>query len=205
MRTQVFYRGLTRPGGLTMVLIMVSVAVTIVTGLGKNWDTLNWFLITDVVMEGNSIKWHTGLPEVMNGQVWRLITPVFVHFGFIHIIFNMLWLNDLGNMVESRKGSWFLALFVAVTGISANVGQYLWTSPLFGGMSGVVYGLLGYVWMKGKFDPLSRMSLDKNTVFMMLFWYVLCFTPVMPVAIANVAHTIGLVIGVLWGYFSSIK
>jgi GlpG protein len=66
-------------------------------------------------------------------------------------------------------------------------------------MSGVVYALLGYVWMQGRHNPRFGFVLHKSTVAMMLVWYVLCWTGFVG-AIANWAHTAGLVLGVAWGY-----
>ena len=70
------------------------------------------------------------------------------------------------------------------------------------GMSGVVYGLLGYAWMKGRFDPGSGLLLHPQTVAMMLIWFFLCLTGLMG-NIANTAHAVGLVLGIAWGYASS--
>ena len=110
------------------------------------------------------IQWDPGLPEVRRGQVWRLFTPMFLHFDILHILFNMLWLRDLGSMIEARKTSWLLLLLVLVIAGTSNVAQYLVSGPAFGGMSGVVYGLLGYIWMQGRFNPASRLSLQPQTV-----------------------------------------
>ena len=68
-------------------------------------------------------------------------------------------------------------------------------------MSGVVYGLFGYVWMKGKYDPGEGMFLHPSTIMIMLFWFAFCF--VGPMNIANGAHAGGLAVGTLWGYLSS--
>jgi len=73
---------------------------------------------------------------------------------------------------------------------------------MFGGMSGVVYGLLGYIWLRGKFDPGSGLYLHPSTVTMMAIWFVACFTPIIP-HVANAAHAAGLVMGLGWGYLSS--
>ena len=62
-------------------------------------------------------------------------------------------------------------------------------------MSGVVYGLFGYIWIKGKFDPRSGLGLPQQTVFMMLGWFVACVF-IIP-NVANWAHGIGLVAGMV--------
>jgi len=133
-----------------------------------------------------------------------LVTPIFLHFGIIHIFFNMLWLRDLGSMIEARQGSWWLLLLVIVFGVFSNLAQYLSYGGEFGGMSGVVYGLFGYVWIRGKLDPTSGLFLHQNIVVMMLVWLVVCMFGVFG-AVANAAHAGGLLIGMAWGWFSSLR
>ncbi len=146
------------------------------------------------------------LPEVRQGEIWRLFTPVLLHFTVMHILFNMLWLQDLGSMIEGRQGTGHLLVLVVVLAVLSNFAQYLVSGPRFGGMSGVVYGLLGYIWIRGKFDPGSGLFLDPTTVVMMLVWFVLCFTPLLGIGpIANAAHAAGLVLGMAWGYLSSLR
>lgn len=199
-RTTIFYRGTTRRGALTLLLILACVVVGLLSKLGENTSAMKMLFITEYWREGAYIVWKRGLPELMNWQLWRLFTPIFIHFGIIHLAFNMLWLWDLGNMVEDRKGTLFLAIFILVVSGSSNWVQYLMAGPGFGGMSGVVYGLLGYIWMKGKYDPASRLALHKTTVIMMIGWFFLCF--LLP-HIANWVHGVGLVVGMAWGYLTS--
>jgi GlpG protein len=202
-RTTVFYKGGTpQMGKLTVVLIVISVAVAIFSKLGAETETLMPLFITDFVYGNGGINWFAGLPEIMSGEVWRLFTPMFIHFGFIHLIFNMMWLYDLGNMVEDRKGILFFALFIITVSCSSNLLQYAFSHPVFGGMSGVNYGLFGYIWMKGKYDPTSQLSLHNSTVVLMISWFVLCWTGVLG-SVANWAHTGGLVVGVVWGFLTS--
>ncbi len=201
-RTTIFYRGTTRSGALTILLILTCVVVGVLSKLGENTNAMKMLFITEYWREGAYIYWRKGLPEILNWQIWRLFTPIFIHFGIIHLGFNMLWLWDLGNMVEDRKGTLFFALFILIVSGSSNWAQYLVSSPGFGGMSGVVYGLLGYIWMKGKYDPASGLSLHKTTVAMMIGWYFLCLSGLVG-HIANMAHTVGLVVGIAWGYLTS--
>ncbi len=191
-------------GPLTFVLIAISVTVAVFSNLGAEHEPIMSLFITNYSLSGNYLKWNNALPELMHGQVWRLITPIFIHFGLLHIFFNMLWLRDLGSMIEGRQSSWLLAILVTVIAACSNLGQFWFGGPMFGGMSGVVYGLLGYIWMRGKFDPGSGLYLHPSTVTMMIIWFVACFTPIIP-NVANAAHAVGLVMGIAWGYLSSLR
>ncbi len=202
-RTTIFNRGGKSPRGtLTMVLILISVAVGVYSRLGTQTETLRMLFITDYIRDGSLIKWQPGLHEIMSGEIWRLFTPMFIHFGPIHLLFNMMWLYDLGSMVEDKKGTLFLGFFVLVVSGISNYVQFVTAHPAFGGMSGVVYGLLGYIWMKGKFDATSQLWLHRSTVTLMIGWYFLCLIGVIG-NIANGAHTAGLAVGIAWGYLTS--
>jgi GlpG protein len=140
-----------------------------------------------------------GLEAVRRGEVWRLITPIFLHFGPIHLLGNMMWLYYLGTVIEVRRGSLWLAVLVFGSAIVSNLGQYVLEGPSrFGGMSGVVYALFGYVWMKTLYHPLEGMFVDSRNVSLMLLWFVLCTTGAVG-PIANGAHGVGLVVGIVLG------
>jgi GlpG protein len=189
-------------GPLTATLIALSIAVFAFSKFGSNWGSVSFLMFSEVapVFGGISARLNA-MPEIRSGEIWRLLTPIFLHGGFLHIFFNMLWLRDLGSMIEVRESWKKLALLVLVIGVVSNFAQYAFKGPYFGGMSGVIYGLLGYIWMKGKFDPGSGLFLHRTTVTMMLVWLVICYIGVMP--IANFAHTAGLIIGVMWGFLAS--
>jgi len=142
--------------------------------------------------------------SIQSGQIWRLLTPIFLHFGLIHIAFNMLWLLDLGRILEVRFSSRFLLFFVAIAGIGSNICQAIMVPEIFfGGMSGVVYGLLGFIWMKARFAPESGLYLHPTTVTLMLVWLALGFSGTIG-GMANGCHLGGLLIGTLWGYISAM-
>ncbi len=192
-------------GPLTLALIIASVAVGILSKLGKDTHPIMGLFITSYSSDGMYVSWLPGLEEIRHGQLWRLLTPIFIHFGPLHLLFNMLWMRDLGSMIEARQSSFHLAALVVVIAVCSNFAQYaIGHSPTFGGMSGVVYGLLGYIWMRGKFDPASGLFLHQYTVMMMLIWFFACLFRLIP-GVANIVHTVGLLIGLAWGYLSSLR
>ena len=191
-------------GPFTLALVLTCVAVTAYTRFAKNLDVPLW--ITQFSFDGQYLRWHDGLPEIRRGEVWRLITPIFIHASVMHLVFNVLAMLDFGSMVESRQNALRLALLVVVIAIPSNVAQYYSTPkhlPNFCGISGVAYGLLGYIWMKSKFHPASGYYLHPQTVGMMLIFFVICLIGLIP-NIANTVHAVGLGVGVVWGYLSSL-
>jgi len=189
-------------GILSIILIVISVVVAVLTKLGEAPRFIEPLSISRYQTDGGNIYWHRSLPEVRHGQVWRLFTPIFLHFGIVHLLFNMLWLRDLGSMIEARKGTWKLLLLVLSLAATSNLGQYVYSGPNFGGMSGVVYGLLGYIWMQGRFNPASGLSLQPQTVTMMVVWFFLCLTGMVG-HIANVVHAVGFAVGIAWGFLDA--
>jgi GlpG protein len=194
-RNRIFSRWRFSFKSVTGVFIILSVLATLLSGLGKNHEIAGPLFISEYLPPAF-------LPEIRQGQVWRLITPIFLHFSFLHIFFNMWWLKDLGFIIEKKHGPIFLTTMIITLGILSNVGQYLFKGPLFGGMSGVVYGLLGYLWIRGNTDPSFGIRLQRNTVTIMIGWFFLCLTGLL-VNIANYAHGVGLVTGMVWGFLSA--
>lgn len=195
-------------GQLTLALIVFSGIVFVLSKFGTDVESIMFLFIKNFTVHVNEYRWYPGegLLEIRQGQVWRLVTPIFIHFGFLHILFNMMWLKQLGGAIEHIQGKLFLGVFILITATASNLLQYYTSAdprlyPVFGGMSGVVFGLFGYVWMKTKFDFMSGYAIDKQSVTLMLVWFALCFTGFMP--IANGAHAGGLAIGVAWGYLSA--
>jgi len=178
---------------VTATLIALSIIVAVFSKLGRDFQFLHVLFISE---------YRQGLPEILSGQLWRLITPIIIHFGIMHIVFNLLWLYQLGSAVEQRQHSDRMFTLVIIISVLSNLAQYMWSGPIFGGMSGVVYGLLGYVWAQGKYNPRAGIGLNQSTTAMMLVWFVVCWLGLVG-NIANMAHTIGLVCGVILGLLYS--
>jgi GlpG protein len=155
-------------------------------------------------VDGNLVLRPGGVEDIVHGEVWRLFTPIFMHFGIIHLLFNMWALAFLGSLIEYRRGTLTLALLVLLSAVVSNLGEYLYEAnsfghaQLFGGMSGVVYALFGYIWMKGQNEPEQGMFLHPSTVQTMLFWLVLCMMGFVG-NVANAAHVVGVAVGIVCG------
>lgn len=138
-----------------------------------------------------------------SGEIWRLVTPAFLHFGIFHVLFNSLWVWDLGRRLEFLMGHWHFLLFFAVTAIASNVAQYWWSgSVYFGGMSGVVYALVGFIAVRQRLVPHPAVAVPSALIGFMLVWLVLCMTGAVDYfisgSVANAAHVGGLVAGVMY-------
>lgn len=191
-----------RPPRVTFALIALSVLATAITGLAKRDDLLAWLSIgtADEILGAGRMLSH-----VQRGEVWRLVTPIFVHYSLLHILFNMWWLLDLGSTIENRIGAVRFTALVLVTALVSNVAQYvLLESPFFGGMSGVVYALFGYIWVRGRLDRPSGLTMPPNSVPILLVWLGLGFTGFVG-NVANVAHLGGLVSGALLGALAALR
>ena len=133
------------------------------------------------------------------------MTPIFLHFDIFHLLFNMVALYYFGNFIESRRGAVILGVLVLILAVCSNMAQYQYSanqSPVFGGMSGVVFGLFGYLWVKTLFDPTAGMNLQPSTIFMMMLFFILCLTGALG-SVANIAHAAGLGTGALLGALSA--
>ncbi|WP_439102428.1 rhomboid family intramembrane serine protease [Congregibacter sp.] len=138
------------------------------------------------------------------GQLWRLITPVFLHFGLMHIVFNSLWCWELGRRIEGALGSLnLLGLFLATAALSNFAQHTVSGSVLFGGLSGVVYAFLGFSWVAGQINPGWRYLAPATPIMLfMVGWLVFCLVGLVDVlgfSVANAAHVGGLLSGATIG------
>ncbi len=192
-----------RAGGVGMATLVLIAVCLMTFGLlyltGRNAYPQALFIQEFENEFGLPLPHRPFLADVRQGQVWRLFTPMFLHFGMLHLIFNMWWLKELGTMIETRESLGRLVLLVAVSAGISNLAQYAWAGPNFGGMSGVVYALLGYIWAKSRFEPGSHLALARETLMIMMIWLFVCMIPGF-MNIANAAHVAGLVSGGLLGW-----
>lgn len=206
-RRRLFGGSLMRGLPVTRGVILLSIVATLFGGLGSGSRLTQWLSISEYTVQEGRPESDLPLPEIAHGQVWRLLTPIFIHatlagYGILHLLFNMLWLRDLGGMLEKAQGSTGMLQKILILGILSNLAQFFAGGPAFGGMSGVVFGLLGYIWMRGRLDLTCGLYVNSQTMMMMTFWFFLCLTGTMG-PIANAAHAGGLMTGVAWGWLAA--
>lgn len=151
----------------------------------------------------NALQFYSQLSlDALLADPLRLIGPAFFHFSWLHIVFNTMWWWQLGGSIEKSLGKTTLINLLLISAIVSNVGQYLVSGANFGGLSGVVYALVGFVWWFGYLAPEQGLSLAKPIVAFLLFWLVLGFVDLLPVNVANTAHLLGLLSGCLLALFT---
>jgi GlpG protein len=143
------------------------------------------------------------------GQLWRLFTPALMHGFWTHLIMNMMMLFAYGTVIEKRAGSLtmlllclFLAAFSNTAQYSVNVIEGQPFPSRFLGMSGVIFGLFGYAWIRTYYaqpgDAWDGLVTMQQVYFMLIFALV-CLTGIFD-AVANTAHFSGMFGGMLWAW-----
>ncbi|WP_336367998.1 rhomboid family intramembrane serine protease [Marinobacter sp. C2H3] len=195
-RSPVFVRGRWQPSPRHAPVVLGIIAVAVVLALVTDFGA-NALAATLMFVDPRLHDWGTfdgrlqALADTLaSGQVWRLVTPDFLHFSWTHIIFNGVMLWFLGSQVEWFDGRGRLLLLLLITSLASNGLQYAVSGPLFGGLSGAVYGVLAYCWLSQRRHP--RFQFPPALVTFAVGWMVLGFTPLTEALgmgrMANEAH-----------------
>ncbi|MEJ9232683.1 rhomboid family intramembrane serine protease [Peribacillus butanolivorans] len=156
-------------------------------------------LILFPIFPGNVLFYYgTGVNlYIADGQWWRLITPIFLHSTFSHLLFNGFSLAIFGPSLEKSLGSFKFTIFFLATGILANIATFLVKPLTYShiGSSGAIFGLLGFFLYLVMFNKSNFSNNEKNTVYT-LTGIAIIMTFIQP-QINVVGHLAGLVTGVL--------
>lgn len=150
--------------------------------------------------------------KIEEGQLWRLFTPCLLHGDLLHLFFNMLWLIVLGKQIEQRLSPFRYVIFIVTVGVISNTAQYLMSGPNFIGFSGILIGMLTFIWVRQRSAAWEGYQIDRSTfVFMLMFIFGMAFIQLLSFFIeksfewsfapniANMAHLTGGVVGYLLG------
>ena len=187
---------------VTLTLLLLSALGALVGTQLAASGLLPWLTFEPLELTAGGVEFGSWSQAMARGELWRLITPAFLHFSSFHILFNGLWLWELGRRLEAVMGWQTYLLFALVTALAANVAQQLLGSSLFGGMSGVVYALIGYIWMRQRYAPHPVLAVPPGLIGFMLVWLLLGLSGIIdrfiPGSVANGAHLGGLLAGMAW-------
>lgn len=198
-----------RSSRMTAVVLLLTFVAAAITLLGDNLAAVSWLSFVDYRVQGDYIYFSYLNDTLASGQWWRLLTPMLIHFGILHLAMNSLWYWELGRRIEARQGAVMLLGLTLLFSLAANFAQYLHAGPsLFGGLSGVLYGLLGHCWIFQSLAPTPAYRLPPGVLVMMLVWLLICMTGIFELlqfgAIANAAHVGGLLAGCLTGLLGGV-
>jgi GlpG protein len=207
-----------------IAFILISVLVAIATNMGQSRDSSLVKSLKFADQQSAKVQVDPDNPEnvlviwergdiwsgLWSWQFWRVITPIFLHFSISHLVFNLWCLFVEGGQIEDRRGSLYFLLLVLALAIPSNIAQAVVSGPNYGGMSGVIFGLFGYLWMKVNFDNSAGYVLSKQTIFISVAFFAICIIKDYPPfdsllggllpPIANTAHLVGLGMGLAIGY-----
>ena len=191
-------------------LIAFACLVSFYSSFGSKLNLIEPIFFNKFLISFNQIQFYDfQTTYLLSNEWWRLVTPMFIHFSPTHLIFNSLWIYILGKEIEQLDGKIIFIFLILFTSISSNYLQYSFSGPsLFGGLSGVVYGLLGYCFVSETFLRINKFSFPPAIYIFMFVWLLIGFTGFLDLLgfgkIANFAHLGGLLSGILSGYIFSM-
>jgi len=181
-------------------------AIAVVVILIVNILVLVAMMVTDPKLSIETLK-HFGAKandEIAQGQVWRLVTCIFLHIGFLHLLFNSLALWSFGRDLEKLYGSGKFVLIYLLSGIAGSGASYfLAPHAVSAGASGAIFGLIGLSLVFGyryrtAIPPQLKSRFGSGVLPVILYNMLIGLRPGSGIDVG--AHVGGLVAGILLGF-----
>lgn len=177
-----------RAGPLTLGVMVACIAIYVWMVILGNQQAMAWLAYPD---------------EGQQGQLWRWFSHALLHFSLLHILFNLMWWWYLGGPVEKVLGTRKLLTIFLVSAVVSGWVQSHFSGIYFGGLSGVVYALMGYVWLRGERLPQGPLFMPRGLMAFALLWLIAGYFDILGMSIANGAHVAGLVIGLMLAFWDT--
>lgn len=118
---------------------------------------------------------------ILQGQYWRLITPIFFHASPIHLFFNMYALYNIGNQIERPLGYARFLMIYFFSGMAGVFASFLFNKSPSLGASGAIFGLIGALAVflfrhRSLLGAVGR-SMLTNVIFIIVMNLAISFTP----------------------------
>ena len=186
-------------------VIVIAVVLSLLSNFGSLIAIIEPFTFTKISISNQGFLSFSSAEQtyLIENQWWRLITPMFLHFSFAHLAFNCLWIYVLGEKIERVDGKLIFTLIIILTGVFSNLLQYFWTSSsFFGGLLGVIYGMLGYCLVMEMESNYDKYGLPPGLYLFMIAWLILGFLGILDLfgfgSVANFAHLGGMLSGLMF-------
>ena len=186
-------------------MIVIAVVLSLLSNFGSLIAIIEPFTFTKISISNQGFLSFSSAEQtyLIENQWWRLITPMFLHFSFAHLAFNCLWIYVLGEKIERVDGKLIFTLIIILTGVFSNLLQYFWTSSsFFGGLLGVIYGMLGYCLVMEMESNYDKYGLPPGLYLFMIAWLILGFLGILDLfgfgSVANFAHLGGMLSGLMF-------
>jgi rhomboid protease GluP len=189
------FAGVRGKGPVTTVLVGINVAVFVAMALSGVSLTEPTTL--------QLLKWGANFgPLSLGTEPWRMLSSNYVHIGFLHILFNMWCLWDLGNLAERIFDPWTYVLTYTICGVAGSLGSLWWHPLVIGaGASGAIFGLAGALiaaFYLGRL-PIPKQAVQGTLRSLMIFAGYNLFFGAAVAGVDNSAHLGGLASGLLVG------
>ena len=183
------------------ILVFLAVLVSLATFFGQNQLTFYLTFLNAELINGFLNFSSFEKTYFIDYEFWRLISPIFLHFSVAHLAFNSLWIYVLGTKVEDIEGHKKLIFLILLSGILSNLFESAASGAIvFGGLSGCVYGLLGYCYIKEFIQKKFAFGMPPAIYIFMIVWLALGYLDILNLfgfgKIANTAHLTGLICGI---------
>ncbi|WP_460531326.1 rhomboid family intramembrane serine protease [Chitinimonas naiadis] len=150
-----------------------------------------------------AVRWGSNYGSLTTGgEWWRLLSSTFIHFGILHLAFNMLALYQTGPMVERMYGSLHFLVLYVIAGLVGSAASLLWNPQVHSaGASGAIFGVFGgmlaFMIKPGSAVPPAIVNAHRNSTLVFIAFNL--FYGFASTGIDNAAHIGGLLSGFLVG------